>query len=416
MTLSSLRTVLAFLWAIGCASSAWSAPSATTADPPAPASAPAAQSPADAPIHQAQVEARILWAPRVVPGSDGRRHLAYELRITSSQDGDDPIRLVRIAVFADRATAPLAMIEGADIGALLSQPPQEEEPRDGVAIRSGRSRTFFFWLSLPPGTSPSSLRHQLVFRTGKGAIEQADNVDTPIDQAPPIRIGPPLRGGRWLAVDGPGDHRSHHWGGSVAIDGKLTIPQRFAIDWFGLDDDNHSVHGVHDSLASTVDADWVGYGHDVLAVADGVVADARDGIPNGQPLAPQESPDDLTARTLYGNFVILKIAPNTYVHYAHLQSGSLLVKIGQKVRRGVALGRLGQTGAAGAPHLHFHVSDRPTFEQSEGLPFLIDAFVLLGRVAIADTFDPAKPVDLLASQNRPRRSELPLDSSVVMFP
>ncbi|MDP9124227.1 MAG: M23 family metallopeptidase [Pseudomonadota bacterium] len=176
------------------------------------------------------------------------------------------------------------------------------------------------------------------------------------------------------------------------------------------------MHGIHDSLASTVDADWVGYGHDVLAVADGVVVDARDGIPNGRPLAPQETPDDLTARTLYGNFVILRIAPDTYAHYAHLQNGSLAVKIGQKVKRGGVLGRLGQTGAAGAPHLHFHLSDRPTFEQSEGLPYSIDAFVLLGRGTIEDTFDPAKPVDLLESQAHPRRSELPLDGSVVMFP
>ena len=408
--------LLACLLALGCLGRAWAGPDATRAAAPAQTADLASRGATDTPVHQAQVEARILCAPRIVPGSDGRRHLAYELRITSSQDGDDPIRLVRMAVFADRATAPLAMIEGADIGALLSQPPQEEEARDGVAIRSGRSRTFFFWLSLPPGTPPSSLRHRLVFRDGKGETAQADNVDTPILQAPPIRIGPPLRGGRWLAVEGPGNHRSHHWGGSVAIDGKLTIPQRFAIDWFGLDDGNHSVRGVHDSLASTVDADWVGYGRDVLAVADGVVVDARDGIANGRPMTPLESPDDLTARTLYGNFVILRIAPGTYAHYAHLQEGSLGVKIGQKIKRGDVLGRLGQTGAAGAPHLHFHVSDRPTFEQSEGLPYSIDAFVLLGRATMEDTFDPAKPVDLLAAQPGPRRSELPLDGSVVTFP
>ncbi len=375
-----------------------------------------AQRPSGSPIHQAQVEARILQAPRVVHGSDGQRHLAYELRITSFQGDDDPMKLVRVTVFSHGGTAPLAMVEGAGIGALLSPQAPEGESRDGVPIAAGRSKTLFFWLTPPPGPLPSFLRHQLVFRTGKGEMAQADNVDTTILASSPIRIGPPLRGGRWLAVEGPGNHRSHHWGGLVAIDGKLTIPQRFAIDWFGLDDGNHSIRGAHDSLASTVDADWFGYGHEVLAVADGVVADARDGIPNGQPLTPQETPDDLTARTLYGNFVILKIAPDTYVHYAHLQQGTLAVKIGQKVRRGAVLGRLGQTGAAGAPHLHFHVSDRPTFEQSEGLPYLIDAFVLLGRATLEDTFDPARRVGLLEPQARPRRSELPLDGSVVTFP
>ncbi len=409
MTLPFRRSVLAFLCAVAGMSGAWSLQ----------ASPLSAQGPAYAPvIHQAQVEARILWAPRIVQGSDGQRHLAYELRITSFQTDDAPLELVRIAVSSNKGTAPFATVEGAALDALLTQPAPEGTPRqDGVTIKSGQSKSFFFWLTPPHGELPSALRHQLTFRTGKSEIQRADNVSTPILQPAPIKIGPPLRGGRWMAVEGPGNHRSHHWGGLVAIDGKLTIPQRFAIDWFGLDDGNHSVRGAHDSLASTVDADWVGYGHDVLAVADGVVVDARDGSPNGTPLAPQETPDDLTARSLYGNFVILKIAPNTYAHYAHLQNGSVSARIGQRVQRGAVLGLLGQTGAAGAPHLHFHLSDRPTFEQSEGLPFLIDAFVLLGRGTIEDTFDPAKPVNLQGTQSAGlRRSELPLDGSVVTFP
>ncbi|WP_163616421.1 M23 family metallopeptidase, partial [Klebsiella pneumoniae] len=81
-----------------------------------------------------------------------------------------------------------------------------------------------------------------------------------------------------------------------------------------------SIRGAHASPAATMDADWIGYGRDVLAVRDGVVVDARDGIPDGKPLAPQQVPDDLTARTLYGNFVVLRIAPGVYAHYAHLQA------------------------------------------------------------------------------------------------
>ncbi len=90
---------------------ACSNPSGTTADPPAEDSSPAAQRPLDAPVHQAQVETRILWAPRVVPGSDGRRHPAHELRIASARHGDDPIKRVRLAVAPDRATLP-----GFDVG------------------------------------------------------------------------------------------------------------------------------------------------------------------------------------------------------------------------------------------------------------------------------------------------------------
>ena len=384
----------------------------------APASVPGATTPpqADGRAHQAQVETRTLSAPRIVSGSDGKRHLAYELRITSFYSGDAPLKLVRVAIYPDNASVPLQTIDGAAIRGLLARPTKEDENAKGVPIASGLSQTLFLWLTLPAGTPPASLRHQLIFEADKGQVERVDDIRIPLIPALQVRIGPPLRGGRWMAVEGPGNHRSHHWGSMVAVDGKLTIPQRFAIDWFGLDKGNHSLRGQHDSLASTVDEDWVGYDRDILAVADGVVEDARDGIPNGKPLAPEETPDDLTARTLYGNFVILRIAPGVYVHYAHMKTGTVTVRVGQHVRRGAVLGRLGQTGSAGAPHLHFHISDRPTFEQSEGFPFVIDSFDLLGRGKIEDSFDAAKRVDLLSPSASARRFELPLDGSVVAFP
>ncbi|WBY07334.1 M23 family metallopeptidase [Sphingomonas sp. 7/4-4] len=154
----------------------------------------------------------------------------------------------------------------------------------------------------------------------------------------------------------------------MAIDGKLTNPQRFAVDWFAIDAEDRAFRGTHASPASTVDEDWFGYGQDVLAVAAGVVVDARDGIANGRPLAPQESPEDLTNRTLYGNFVVLKIGPGVFAHYAHLKAGSLTVKIGQKVRRGTVIGQLGQTGAAGAPICTFTSATGPASSDRKGCP------------------------------------------------
>jgi len=365
--------------------------------------------------HQAQIEARTSFAPHIVTGSDGHRHLAYELRITSFQSDDNPLKLTRLAIFSDTSQVPMAAIEGAALQGLLNRAQAKGKPDDGVPIGSGLTVPLFLWLSLPAGIRPDSLRHQLTFLTAKGEIEQADNVRATIDKAAPLRIAPPLRGGRWLAVEGPGNAQSHHWGSPVAIDGKLTIPQRFAIDWFGLDGGNHSLRHHYEALTSSVDEDWIGYGKDVLAVADGVVVDARDGITNGKPLRPFETPEDLTARTLYGNFVVLAIAPGAYAHYAHLQQGSVTVRAGEHVRRGEVIGRVGQTGSAGAPHLHFHVSDRPSFEGSEGLPFLIDGFTFYGRGKIEESFDPGIPHPLPGEPSL-RKEELPLDGDVVEFP
>jgi len=374
-----------------------------------------AQSAAAGSVHQAQVECRFLAAPQAVRGSDGKTHLAYELRVTSFYSGDRPLTLTSLSIYSDSGSTPLTTIAGAALSSLLSQPP-EKAGDVGIAIAAGQTHTLFLWLTLPAGVRPTSLRHQLTFAEPDGGIERANDIRLGLVTRTPISIGPPLRGGRWLAVEGPGNHLSHHWGSMVAIDGMLSIPQRYAIDWFGLDADNHSVRGAHDSLAATKDEDWVGYRHDVLAVAEGVVVDARDGAPNGKPLAPETVPDDLTARTLYGNFVVLRIAPRIYAHYAHLDRGSVKVRIGQRVRRGMVIGLLGQTGAAGAPHLHFHLSDRATFEQSEGLPYVIDTFAVLGRSKIEDTFDPAKRAVLGPSPMGKRRAEMPLDGSVVAFP
>lgn len=373
--------------------------------------------PAPAPAwHQAQVEARILFAPQVVPGSDGARHLAYELRLTSFQDEDNPLTLTRLDVFTDAGKAPLLTVEGAELHRLLNRVAPDDAPKDGLGVASGRSLTLFLWLNLPAGTQPASLRHQLTFRTAKGELQRADGVRTRVVASAPIRIAAPLRGGRWLAAEGPGNALSHHWGGMVAIDGTLSIPQRFAIDWFGLDAANHSLRSKHEDLTTSVDEDWIGFGQDVLAVADGVVVDARDGIADGKPLRPLEGPDDLTARTLYGNFVVLRLAPGIYAHYAHLRAGSVQVRTGQRVKRGATLAQLGQTGSAGAPHLHFHLSDRPTFEHSQGLPFVVEAFTLLGQGKIEETFDPTTPSGASAVKATPRKNVLPLDGSIVSFP
>lgn len=364
-------------------------------------------------VHQAQVEARAPWTPRLAPGSDGRAHIGYELHLTNFNDG--PLTLKSLTVYADAAAAPLLTLEGAPLADLLAHPPEKPDAL-GLTIEPGKRRVLFLWLTLPQGAAaPKSLRHRLAFAAVDGAVQRADDVRVEVSTQPPVAIGPPLRGGRWLAAEGPGNPHSHHWGSLVAVGGQVTIPQRYAVDWFGLDEANHSLRAHHDSLVGTVDADWVGFGADVLAVADGVVRDVRGDLPDGAPLKPQEVPDDLTARTLYGNFVVLEIAPGVFASYAHLAAGSVTLKVGQRVRRGEVIGHLGQTGAAGAPHLHFQLSDRPTFEQSEGLPFTIDAFTVLGVSQVEQTFDAADTVILDPKRAGERRNRTPLDGDVVRF-
>lgn len=364
---------------------------------------------------QAPVEARVIQAPRPVAGADGLTHLAYELTLGNVYDATGTLRLRRVAVFVDGATAPLLNVADADVTSLLAQMP--EEVAAGATLAAGKTTTLFLWLTLPAKAPvPRILRHVLEFETVSGERQVIDGVRVGVNATRTVVVGPPLRAGRWLAHEGPGNPHSHHWGSLVAANGRRTIPQRYAIDFFGLDPAFHAVRTDREKIDQSTVADWAGFDTEVLAVADGVVRDRRDGEPDNKPLAPLAAPDDLTARTLYGNFVVLEIAPHVFVHYAHLRTGSVTVAVGQHVSRGTVLGRLGQSGNANAPHLHFHLSDIPTFEESEGIPFVFETFERLGTVSVADVLDPAVPVALKGGPAQRRQREMPLDDDVVRFP
>ena len=364
---------------------------------------------------QAPVEVRIPVAPRAVPSSDDLSHLAYEMHVSNFYQSTGTLRLRRVAVFADDATAALATYTAAQVNGLLAHPADSADAT-GVPIEAGKRVVLFLWLKVPVGSpAPKVLRHQLEFEAAGGVRQLVDGGRIAVEAAPPLALGAPFRSGTWLVQAGPGNHLLHHWGSLVAANGQLTIPQRYAIDFFGLDASGHAVRTARSKLNKSTTSDWAGFGAEVLAVADGVVRDLRDGEPNHKPLASLPTPTDLTNRTLMGNFVVLEIAPNCFATYAHLQPGSLTVKVGDRVRRGAILGRLGQSGNSNAPHLHFQLATRATFEESEGLPFTFDAFHRLGSAAIGDVLDRATKVQLLAGPQPVRHVQLPLDGEVINF-
>ncbi len=55
----------------------------------------------------------------------------------------------------------------------------------------------------------------------------------------------------------------------------------------------------------------------------------------------------------YGNLILLKHAGGWMTAYAH--NAALLVKRGDKVRRGQPIARIGNTGAVNEPQLHFEI-------------------------------------------------------------
>jgi hypothetical protein len=223
--------------------------------------------------------------------------------------------------------------------------------------------------------------------------------------APP-RLGPPLRGGPWVTLYDPWMPRGHRRA-SFEIGGRLVIPARFAIDFVRLDMQGGLGRPPADDFSG-----WFGFGEDVLAVADGRVAAARDGRPDvltrTRPVNPAD--DDVA-----GNYVLLALAGGSVACYEHLQRGSLRVAAGDEVRRGQVLARLGRSGVnSTGPHLHFHVADAASTLDGQGRPYALESFDVLGRYP--DVAEALRGARWPAGAAPGRAAVLPATNTVVRFP
>jgi hypothetical protein len=231
-----------------------------------------------------------------------------------------------------------------------------------------------------------------------------------------VALGPPVGGGgTWFASDGCCDAYTHHRWAMVSVNGELLVPQRFAIDWYALDDQHRSWAGDPSKLSN-----YLTYGRPVIAAADGVVVAARNDIPETTS-APGPPPVPPITETV-GNDVILRVAPGVFLLHGHMQPGSVRVRVGQRVKRGDILGLIGSSGNSTTPHLHFQVLTRPTFFPADSTPFVFDRFELVGRITerIWDDDLGLQPTPVLpfapARRPGPRRNAMPLDRDVIVFP
>jgi hypothetical protein len=64
---------------------------------------------------------------------------------------------------------------------------------------------------------------------------------------------------------------------------------------------------------------------------------------------------------IVGNQVVLQVAPERFVLFAHLKQGSVVVHEGEHVECGKVLAQCGNSGNTSAPHLHLQVQNRAEF-------------------------------------------------------
>jgi len=226
-----------------------------------------------------------------------------------------------------------------------------------------------------------------------------------------VSLHQPFRESTWLLGNGP-SNRSEHRRALLAVDGGTWLLQRFAFDAMKLGDDGRVVRGE-----PSRNENWLSYGEELLAVADGVVSLVIDGIPDNQPLSPQRAVP-MNRDTHIGNCVILDLGNAHYALYAHLRSGSIPVKTGDRVKRGRVIGRIGNSGNSEAPHLHFSVGNRSDPYSAEGLPYVFESFEVLDAALPEDDELLTHGIQVQELKNAKRskiRNEMPIGDRLLHF-
>ena len=367
-------------------------------------------------------------------GTDGLWHVSYDLELTNTAGAvTATVEKLEIIDAADR-TKVLETIEGdqlldptCPVGDCNRVRMVPGRPAEDVQIPPQQSRTVFVDLTFDSADEvPGDVLHHLYLQAADTPRAETpapvDYIVTPyaIDTRTAPVIGPPLTGSNWIAFNGCCEVGLGHRSSPNSVNGMIVNGQHFAIDWKQMNDEGQLFEGDPNE-----NENWVDYGADVLAVADGTVVATLDGMaanrPGVLPAADPELADTITIETVDGNHIVLDLGNGIYAFYAHLQADSLLVQEGDKVTKGQKIAKLGNTGNGNASHLHFHLMSGPSVLGSSGIPYVIDSFGYRGQVPLATFLETDDMMtgtfngEQLATAD-PREDELPMLLAIVDFP
>jgi biotin carboxyl carrier protein len=419
VTIKTWKMPLTFVAVLGLALTAWSTS----------AGAAASNEPTDGytPITVTPLE------PGTFPfqGSDGKYHVAYDLQLTNASS--QPATIDRVdAVDAAHPEKVVVSYSGTKLvdscvygdcnrlRYLTSQPVQS------TTLGPSESRVLYVDYAFETKSDvPKALLHR-VTGTGKAKLGVPgpgpfDQLTTrfSLDAGKPRVISPPLKGDNWVAFSGCCEPGFPHRDQVLPANGQVGNSQLFAIDWLKTNDQGAFYEGDQTKNESYFD-----YGQPVYAVADATVVSVLDDVDANAPgIQPSQIPAEAAKLDLAnadGNHVILNLGGGVYAMYAHFQKGSLLVKPGDKVKKGQKLALLGNTGNANAPHLHFQLMDGPNILTASGLPYVFDQFDYHGQVAVQQVLDADNYVSGTYFGERDatgetRKQQLPLDLAIVNF-
>jgi hypothetical protein len=348
-------------------------------------------------------------APVPFVGSDGRVHLVYELWTTNFSSAD--VTVEKVEVMGDGNV--LQSFDAAAVAGRLQAAGQRES---SGKLAGSVQALLFLHVTLAPGAAvPERLSHRVMIHASAappGQQEITENGgEVTVNRRAVASIAPPLRGEGYVSADSCCD-ATRHSRAALPVNGRVWVAQRYAVDWEQLDAQGRIYTGDREKLES-----YSIFGKPVLAVADAVVVSVTDGLPEQM---PGKYPTNISLDEADGNSVILDLGEQRYAMYAHMQPGSIKVHKGDGVKLGQVVGLVGNTGNSVAPHLHFQVMDRPSSLASNGLPYEIRDFQIVGKTPGTKAFDEAeeKGTPLAVAPVSPVqqvKGALPLDQLIISF-
>jgi murein DD-endopeptidase MepM/ murein hydrolase activator NlpD len=141
---------------------------------------------------------------------------------------------------------------------------------------------------------------------------------------------------------------------------------QFAIDALGVDENYAPVSSPED-----VNTAYVGYGRELIAPAAGTVVRVRADRPD-QPVTNRSDPaffaPEFPNGGDMGNHVVIDHGGGEFSVIAHMMAGSVLLALGEVVRQGQPIGRLGNSGDTNGPHVHYQLQAGPDWPSADALP------------------------------------------------
>lgn len=188
-------------------------------------------------------------------------------------------------------------------------------------------------------------------------VRPPDSAAEEVDYRTKTDLRLPFRGRWYVGAGGRTRELNHHHD---------DYTNRFAYDFTRTEDARARPE------EREVNEDFVAWEQPVLAPGDGVVAAVVDSLPDN-PLGKIDREHPM------GNHVAIDHGNDEFSVLGHLRAGSVPVAVGDRVRAGQPIGRVGNSGNTTGPHLHYNLQTTPRANRGTGLPAQFQDYCENGR-------------------------------------